>query len=69
MSARLFNTLGKIGIGLAIAGSVANSALYNGNITFFHFFAVHQLLNFIQFSAVCYIKYMNIVQNDSFCGS
>jgi len=56
MSARLFNTLGKIGIGLAIAGSVANSALYNGNITFCHFFAVHQLLNFIRFSAVCYMS-------------
>jgi len=27
---RLFNTIGKLGIGLAIAGGVANSALYNG---------------------------------------
>ena len=30
MASRLFSTLGKIGIGLAITGSVVNTALYNG---------------------------------------
>ena len=30
MASRLFSTVGKIGIGLAIAGSVVNTALYNG---------------------------------------
>lgn len=30
MAAQIFNTLGKLGIGLAVAGGVANSALYNG---------------------------------------
>lgn len=29
MSAQIFNTLGKIGLGMALAGSVLNSALYN----------------------------------------
>ncbi|XP_040357762.1 protein l(2)37Cc isoform X1 [Ixodes scapularis] len=29
MAAQIFNTLGKLGIGLAVAGGVANSALYN----------------------------------------
>ncbi|ESO02205.1 hypothetical protein HELRODRAFT_184972 [Helobdella robusta] len=29
MAGRLFNLLGKVGIGLAVAGGVANSALYN----------------------------------------
>lgn len=28
--ANLFNRLGQLGVGLAIAGSVASSALYNG---------------------------------------
>ena len=28
--AKLFNTLGKLGLGIAIAGGVVNSALYNG---------------------------------------
>lgn len=30
MATRLFNALGKVGIGLAVAGGVVNSALYNG---------------------------------------
>ena len=30
MASRLFSTVGKIGIGLAVAGSVVNTALYNG---------------------------------------
>lgn len=30
MAAQIFNTLGKLGIGLAVVGGVANSALYNG---------------------------------------
>jgi len=29
MAAQLFNTIGKLGVGVAIAGSVANTALYN----------------------------------------
>ena len=29
-SSQIFNALGKIGVGLAIAGGVVNSALYNG---------------------------------------
>lgn len=29
MAAQIFNTLGKLGIGLAVVGGVANSALYN----------------------------------------
>ena len=32
MASRLFSTLTKIGIGLAVAGGVANNALYNGNV-------------------------------------
>ena len=34
MASRLLNTLGKIGIGLAITGSVLNTALYNGEFEF-----------------------------------
>jgi len=34
MASRLFSTLGKIGIGLAVAGSVANTALYNGKFDY-----------------------------------
>ena len=30
MAGRLFNAVGKIGIGLAVAGGVVQSALYNG---------------------------------------
>ena len=30
MAAKLLNTIGKLGIGIAVAGSVVNSALYNG---------------------------------------
>ena len=30
MAAKLLNTIGKLGIGLAVAGGVVNSALYNG---------------------------------------
>jgi len=30
MASRLFSTIGKIGLGLAITGSVVNTALYNG---------------------------------------
>jgi hypothetical protein len=30
MASRLFSALGKIGIGLAVAGGVVNTALYNG---------------------------------------
>jgi len=32
MASRLFSTLTKIGIGLAVAGGVANNALYNGKV-------------------------------------
>ena len=30
MASRLFNAIGKIGVGIAIAGGVVNTALYNG---------------------------------------
>lgn len=30
MAAQLFNRIGQIGLGVAIAGGVVNSALYNG---------------------------------------
>ena len=30
MAAKLLNTLGKLGVGIAVAGGVINSALYNG---------------------------------------
>ena len=30
MAARILNSLGAIGIGIAAAGGIANSALYNG---------------------------------------
>ena len=30
MAAKLLNTIGKLGIGIAVAGGVVNSALYNG---------------------------------------
>lgn len=30
MAAKFLNTIGKLGIGVAIAGGVINSALYNG---------------------------------------
>ena len=30
MAAQIFNRLGQLGVGLAIAGGVVNSALYNG---------------------------------------
>ena len=30
MAAKLLNTLGRLGIGIAVAGGVINSALYNG---------------------------------------
>jgi hypothetical protein len=30
MASRLFSALGKLGIGLAVAGGVVNTALYNG---------------------------------------
>ena len=30
MAAQLFNRIGQIGLGLALAGGVVNSALYNG---------------------------------------
>jgi len=36
MASRLFGMLGKVGIGLAVAGSVASTALYNGK--FFEYF-------------------------------
>lgn len=29
-AAQIFNTLGKLGIGLTVAGGIVNSALYNG---------------------------------------
>jgi len=35
MAARIFNSLGGLGLGLVVAGSVANSALYNGNYVTF----------------------------------
>ena len=35
MAARFLNNVGRLGIGLAIAGGVVNSALYNGMICFF----------------------------------
>ena len=31
MAARVLNALGKLGIGLAVAGGVVSNALYNGN--------------------------------------
>ncbi len=34
MNSKILNTIGKFGIGLAIAGGVANSALYNGDVLF-----------------------------------
>ena len=37
MAGRLFSAIGKLGIGLAVAGSVANTALYNGNKWFRNF--------------------------------
>ena len=33
MAARLLNNVGRLGIGLAVAGGVMNSALYNGKET------------------------------------
>jgi len=33
---RLFNTLGKIGLGIAVAGGAANTALYNGMMCIGH---------------------------------
>lgn len=30
MAAKVFESLGKLGLGLAVAGGVVNSALYNG---------------------------------------
>ena len=39
MAAQLLNTIGKLGVGLAIGASVVNTALYNGkiNLIFAHF--------------------------------
>lgn len=34
MAAKLFETIGKLGLGLALAGGVVNSALYNGEEAF-----------------------------------
>lgn len=31
-AAKIFSSLGKIGIGLAVAGGVINTALYNGKL-------------------------------------
>ena len=36
MAARLFNAIGKVGIGLAVAGGVVQSALYNGETLMFY---------------------------------
>jgi len=36
MATRLFSALGKLGVGIAIAGSVVNTALYNGKIILLH---------------------------------
>ena len=30
MAGRFFNRIGQLGLGIAVAGSVANTALYNG---------------------------------------
>lgn len=30
MAAKVFESIGKLGLGLAVAGGVVNSALYNG---------------------------------------
>jgi len=40
MAAQLLNTLGKLGIGLAIGASVANTALYNGMSIIIYFIHV-----------------------------
>lgn len=34
MSMNFFNRLGQLGLGVAIAGSVVNSALYNGKLSY-----------------------------------
>ena len=37
MAARILNSLGAIGVGLAVTGGIVNSALYNGIIYIFYF--------------------------------
>jgi len=34
MAARVFNSLGRVGLGIAVLGGVVNTALYNGNPAF-----------------------------------
>lgn len=53
--ANLFNRLGQLGIGIAIAGSVASSALYNGKSHTFQYHVYHQPNNLIQFLNLHYI--------------
>ena len=33
MATKIFETIGKLGLGLAVAGGIVNSALYNGKKT------------------------------------
>lgn len=70
MASRLFSALGKIGIGLAVAGGVVNTALYNGKLKLENFiilklkvflciaFVVHvvSILNFICLLATGVVK-------------
>ena len=37
MAQQIFNSLGRVGIGLALGASVVNSALYNGKLVMFFF--------------------------------
>lgn len=34
MAAKVFESIGKFGLALAVAGGVVNSALYNGEVSF-----------------------------------
>ena len=44
MASRMFTTLGKIGLGLAITGSVVNTALYNGKFVCMNTIVVTRML-------------------------
>lgn len=54
MAAQLFNSLGRVGLGLAIGASVVNTALYNGTVSdnkFIFFFVFHSIeINLIFFA-------------------
>jgi len=61
MAAKILNSIGSVGVGLAVTGGIINSALFNGNhiikvefFTLYHFIGI--ILSFVNNAIKFYYK-------------